>query len=356
MRASIRQVAERAQVSRMTVTRVLQGRKNEVNEETYNRVMAVVHDLEYVPVRPVMQNRQIKTDVLGMVPYYRNPSRSLVDTKTFEGLCDQASRSGYDLFVMLRGEAEWMANREELRFLDRRTDGFIFISPGEGEWKSALEALVRHEIPVVVCFRRDVPEGVVWVDPDNNGIIDLAVDCLARQGHSQIGYFSGPSSDASDDDILSNLSGARINSDNKQRMQYFRERMAAMGHANPDELMVYISSPDWKVKVEDVQRMLDKGITGAICGDIFALQVCDILEEMGKKVPDDLSIISVDDQMGAAAQRGLTAIGFGYDAVGRAAVLAWIERQENRPAAECCKVIPVNLVERNSVGPVPHRG
>lgn len=349
IRASIRQVAERAQVSRMTVTRVLQGRKDLVNERTYNRVLEVMHDLEYVPVRPAMQNRHIKTNVIGMVPHYRNPSRSVLDTRTFEGLCDQAARNSYDLFVMLRGEAEWMVNREELRFLDRRTDGFIFISPGLGEWHNALAALVRHEIPVVVCYRREVPPGVAWVDPDNEAIIDLAVDYLVQRGHTQIGYCSGPMAGADDEDLLANLSGNRVHSDNACRTQRFLRRMAALGCAEPAKQIVRIPT-NWQFKKEDIQKLFTAGITALISSDVLALQVSDLLAEMGKSVPEDLSIINIGDETGAVRHQ-FTGVEFGYDAVGRTAIQAWLERQDGRPASECSRIVPVKLVERASVGP-----
>jgi DNA-binding LacI/PurR family transcriptional regulator len=123
-----------------------------------------------------------------------------------------------------------------------------------------------------------------------------------------------------------------------------------MGHSDPEKQVVHIPHADWRLRVEDVQALLDDGVTGVICGDLFAIQMCEILKGLGKSVPGDISIVSIDNQLDAELH-GLTAIGFGYDAVGRAAVQAWIERQEGRPAAECCKVIPVQLVERTSVGP-----
>lgn len=350
MRATIRQVAERAQVSRMTVSRVLQGRKDQVNEETYARVLAAMHEMNYVPVRPAMQNRHVETNTISIVPYYLKPARSLVDSLTFEGLCEQAGENGYDLTIMLRGEAEWMANREELRFLDRRSDGFIFISPGCGEWQMAFEALLQYSIPTVVCYRRDVPEGIAWVDPDNESIIQLALECLTRAGHKNIAYVAGPQPDQTDSDKLPNLSGARPNFDNAERQRYFTEIMQSLGHKEFSECIVWTKDPNWDFTREELRNLLKSGVTSVVCGDHQALQIMDHAQALKIRIPQDFSIVGIDNQA-EAAHRGLTSVGFGYDEIGRLAVQAWLELNNGTPASQCNKVVHVQLAERTTVGP-----
>lgn len=352
MRSTIRQVAERAQVSRMTVSRVLQGRKHQVNDATYQRVLAVIQEMNYAPVRPAMQNRHIETNTIGLVPYDRNPSRNLIDSLTFEGLCEGASQHSYDLFIMLRGEAEWMANREEMRFLDRRSDGFIFISPGINEWKTALETLLQHDIPAIVCYRRDVPEGVAWVDPDNERIVQLAVDHLLAHGHRRLAYLSGPKTTTSSNGLLANVSGPRVHYDDEARLRYFHERLHASG-LDENTFVLCPADPNWTLSQSEAQQLLDSGATGVVCiNDHLALQLRHHLEALGYNVPGDMSIVGVDNQL-QAAHGNLSSIGFGYDAVGRHAVQAWIALRRGAPARDCCKVVPVHLVERASVGPPP---
>ncbi len=89
----------------MTVSRVLHGRKNKVNEETYSRVVAAMQELDYVPVRSAVQNRHVETKAIGLVPYHKMVSRYKLDSVTYDGICESASDEGYDLLVMLRNEA-----------------------------------------------------------------------------------------------------------------------------------------------------------------------------------------------------------------------------------------------------------
>lgn len=349
MRSSIRQVAERANVSPMTVSRVVQGRKNQVSEETYNRVLSAMQELNYIPVRPAVQNRHVATNTIGVVPQHRDPFTNPFDNMTFNGICRAAAQHGYDLFIMLRGEAEWMANREELRFLDRRSDGFIFVSPGYGEWQTSLEALVQNEIPVVVCYRREVPEGVVWVDPDNEAIANLAIDCLVRHGHKEIAYLGGPKPTAADNDLLANLIGARTVYDDEVRAQAFSRRLRALKLSNAANRVQHISDPQWNMSKQEVENLLATGATGIVCiNDYLALQLWRIAESMGIKIPGQLSIVGVGNEL-EAANRGLTSVTFSYDEVGRLALEAWMERQNGSAAEDCCKVVPVHLVERSSV-------
>jgi len=58
----MRQVAERAGVSQVTVTNVLRGRTARTSLETRDRVLRAVHELGYTPVvQPASQQRHVET-------------------------------------------------------------------------------------------------------------------------------------------------------------------------------------------------------------------------------------------------------------------------------------------------------
>ncbi len=329
----------------MTVSRVLHGRKNKVNEDTYSRVVAAMQELDYVPVRSSVQNRHVETKAIGLVPYHLMVSRYKLDSVTYEGVCQTASAEGYDLLVMLRNEAEWLANRHEMRFLDRRSDGFIFISPCRGDWETAFDALVKHGIPTVVCYRRDVKSGIAWVDADNEGIVRTAIDRLRRAGHSKIAYVCGPDGPDPDMQLLPHLTPNRVSFDDGERRKCFADIMG------PNALVIRGCSNQWEFDPAVVPTLRERGITGVFCvNDIIAQHVWHGAEAIGLDVPGDLSIIGVDNTPAGEAQ-GLTTIDFGYDEIGRQAVAAWVELKDGAPASECCKIVGSKLIERMSVGP-----
>jgi len=314
----------------MTVSRVLRGRKSQVAGETFERVMGSVRELGYVPVASALQNRHVQTGSIGVVSFYGNVSNNPIDAQTFEGLCAGARAHSRDLLVMLREDEDWM--HASARFLDRRSDGFIFISPDVQGWQSILRELERHEVPVVVCYRRDVPAGVAWVDPDNQRIAHLALAHLREHGHKRLAYLSGPRALASFDDYA--------------REEAFLEEAGRFGMEKT--LVIEGASDDWCLHADVLSRLQSAGISGVFAvNDFLALQLWEAAERAGLSIPRDFSLVAVDDQ--DTPHRGLTSVGFGYASVGKLAVEAWMALQGGQNASDCCRIVPVHLVKRASV-------
>lgn len=350
MRTSIAQVAERANVSPMTVSRVLRGRKSRFSEETYERVMAAVRELNYVPTRSSFQNRHVETNTIGYVPHNLDMPHNMIDSVTYEGLCKEARVHGYDLLTMLRDEADWMANREVVRFLDRRSDGFIFLSPRGGDWQEMLEVLIEQDIPVVVCYRRDVPAGAAWVDPDNENIMRLAVRHLMDHGHAHIALLvSTPGEPNSGQVGFQREPSPSAHFDDLQRQGHFKAVTTELLGEEAATRIVRVADRDLYPYRNSLQFLIENGITAAICGDYLALNMWNLADKTGVSIPRDLSLVGIDDQF-PASHRGLTTVAFGYEQVGRMAVQAWVELRHGAPAAQCSKIVPVELKVRDSVG------
>jgi LacI family transcriptional regulator len=353
MRSTIRQVAARAKVSPMTVSHALNGRKQSMGAETYERVLEAVRELNYVPVRTAAQNRHVETRAIGVVPFHANLSHTPLDNFTNGGIYEGARKHGYDILVMLRDDSEWMVNRQGARFLDRRSDGFIFVSSGAGEWDGALAILAENNIPTVVCYRRDVPAEIAWVDPDNEAIVAQLMDCFQRHGHRRIAYLGNPSIvpllAASDPNWLISTSGVHPNYDDVQRRAAFETAIASNPHWEHHIVFTGATS-HWELSPDAVPTLLQEGITAVICtSDFIAMKLLDALSAAGVRVPEDISVAGVDDLPEAAA-RGLTSVAFGYSEVGRLAVEAWTELRQGKAPEQCSKVVSTTLIERSSVG------
>lgn len=333
----------------MTVSRVLKGRTSRFSAETYERVMAAVQELNYVPMRSSFQNRHVETNTIGYVPHNLQMPHNMIDSVTYEGLCQEARVHGYDLLTMLRDEADWMANRESVRFLDRRSDGFIFLSPRSGDWQDLLEVLTENELLVVVCYRRDVPEGVAWIDPDNEAIIQLSIQHLLARGHSRIALLvSSPASAAAGKTVIQEQPCVDAYFDDLQRQRYFKAAFQGLGESGCSGEIVQVSDHHLQPYPDALNILMEQGITAVICGDYLALNLWSLAEKSGVSIPSDLSIVGIDNQF-PASHRGLTTVAFGYDQVGKLAVQAWVELKQGKSAAECSKVVPVQLIERISV-------
>jgi LacI family transcriptional regulator len=331
MRSTIRQVAERAGVSRTTVSNVLLGRHDLVAQDKRESVLQAVKELKYVPVRSALQNRHVPTWAIAVPMNDPGKMNWVINSGTYQGMCEAAMRHGYDVLMMLRPDPDWATDRSEVQLLDHRTDGIVFASPLLGESQSTFETLVQHRIPAVVCYRRDVPSRVAWADPDNKDAMFQAVSHLVEQGHTKIAHLT---------------EDAQQLFDTLERRRYFAEAVRHYGLSRCAKWIV--GGRYYEITSQVVQKILRLGATAVVCqNDLLALDLWGTMEADGLRVPHDLSIVGVDGV--EAAAHGLTSVEFSFAEVGRKAVDALVAQLQGQPAEECCHVIPMHLQARQSV-------
>lgn len=330
MRSSIRQVAALAGVSHVTVVNILRGRDSRASAETRERVLAAARELNYVPVaQPASQRRHIETRIIGLVFDQFNIDETQLGLSTFRGLREGAVEHNYDLLTLCRNEPNWMLGGEELQFLDRRCDGFIFVGPYKR--RAVLDAVVAHGIPLVSCFNTDVPEGVPVIQPDDETAMRLAVGHLVQQGHGKIAHLAGPDS----------------HSDARQRREAFEKatRDAGLGPCYVQQGR----AGEWWPSPADMKQLLRQHATAVVCvNDAQALELWRVADEMGLCVPQEISIIGVDN-IPEGVPRGLSSLAYSPVEIGRLAVDSLVTVMSGQPAPTRRFDVDVHLIERNSV-------
>lgn len=317
----------------MTVSRVLSGSDRGFSAETRQKVLDVVRELEYVPVgQPMTQSRHIETRTLGLL-FDGTHLQGQWGLPTFLGLREAAQEHDYDLLMMLRQRPDWMLDQEELQFLDRRNDGFIFIAPINRY--QIMETLLKRQLPVVSCYTFDVPPGVPTVVLDNANAMGTAVRHVVERGHRRILH----------------LSNGQQRSDFVAREQGYAGAMEAAG-LEPLILPMNPGGPaeSPKTLMETIRR---HGTTAIVCAnDNLATFAWDVLEAHGLKIPQDISITGMDD-LADPARRGLTSIHFSCEELGREAIEALVSQLKGGNDRPLQTVIPMQLIERSSVAPPP---
>ena len=342
MRSSIRQVAQAAGVSPMTVSNVIRGRVHLVAEETRARVLQAIHSLNYVPVRMSAQNRHVQTRTIGVVFLHLHRLDGIVGYPTFLGMSDRARQMDYDLTVFLRSEPDWVRPGTEAQFLDRRCDGFIFVGNNDPE---VSEVLIRHQVPVAECYSVAPAAGAARILGDNKDGMRQAVRHLALRGHERIAHLAGP----------------RTNLEAQERLGGFREAMQETFGTGYRNCVVQGDTwggawrfhEPWNKTGGEIrppaEAVLAMNVTAVVCAnDLLALALWQLAEERGLRVPQDLSIIGMDNIM-PAAYKGLTSVATPFDQVGEAAVDAILALQAGEDSLAASRVLPVQLIERNSV-------
>ena len=179
--ATLNDVARLANVSRQTVSRVINN-KDAVSPETEQRVRAAIRELDYRPnslARSLVTNR---SHVIGLVvpnisqPYYPEIAR---------GVEDSAYESDYGVFLSHTGGDAGRELQALERLLGHRVDGVIICNSRlDDETLSQMAAL----IPVVLVNRQlaNVSGTVIWTGYDTGS--ELAVEHLHSVGRRRIAY------------------------------------------------------------------------------------------------------------------------------------------------------------------------
>lgn len=275
--ANIFEVAKRAGVSTATVSRVLSNATT-VAPATRKRVLAAVERLGYVPNAAAKNLRYMRTrKLLVTVPDISRPLFSLI----LQGIEESANREGYSVLL---GDTQYDKGREEryaAMLQEKQADGLIFLGR---KLSKGVETLVRGQrgkvAPVVNALGFKPMLGIPSVQIDNAGAGAEAMDHLYRMGHRRIGLVTGPAqSFVSAERLRGALSRAK-----KERAD--RDMIVAHGDFSVDSGVV------------GGERLLAdaKPPTAIFClNDEMAMGVLHTARRRNLRVPDDLSIIGVDD-------------------------------------------------------------
>ncbi|WP_127586263.1 LacI family DNA-binding transcriptional regulator [Paenibacillus koleovorans] len=185
---TIYDIAKRANVSAMTVSRVINN-SGRISEKTKAKVKKIMEELNYVPNSTARSLVKQETKTLSLLitdvtnPFYTTLAR---------GAEDAAMQLGYKL--LLGNSDENLVKEKEYVdiILSTRVDGVLFAPAGDGSLDH-LQSLQRHRIPFVL-LDREVPgiESDMVVGESKEGARQL-VGHLIKLGHKRIALVNGSS-------------------------------------------------------------------------------------------------------------------------------------------------------------------
>jgi DNA-binding LacI/PurR family transcriptional regulator len=325
---NIRQVASRAGVSPMTVSRVLNGSPR-VLPETRERVLAVIDELNY---RPNGAARALATQRTRRIGVLMDSGAEYGPTSTLIAIELAAREAGYSVTsVSIRDEAHLSPKDSVAHLTDQGVEALCVVGPRSSSVSAIRKINVR--VPVLVVKpERDAAFLTVSVDQQLGTL--LAVDHLASIGHNDILHVAGPL------DWL----------DARSRERAFHARTQSWGMR---ERPIVVG--DWS---SDFGYDFARGLTTMpeytaifVANDEMALGVIHGLRENGIRVPEDMSVVGFDDlPMSRHFDPPLTTVRQDFQAVGRKAMEVLQAAIEGRQIPQRVK-IPVELVIRASSGP-----
>jgi LacI family transcriptional regulator, galactose operon repressor len=327
--ATIREVAEHAQVSVATVSHVM-NQTRFVDPETQERVRQAIKELGYRPNLLARSLRRRETRTIGLLvpdnanPFFAEFARVIEDAGFAEG---------YSVILCNSDRSE----TKEAAYIDvllaKQVDGLIVLSATDRV--DLLQRVLDVGVPLVVVDRNlaGMPVSQVLVANEQGG--HLAGRYLAGLGHRRVGCIGGPSD--------ANPSWGRVTG--------FVRAMREAGADIPPEAIV---SGDFRYAGGEagMRALLDRdlGLTAVFAAnDLMAIGAMITLRRAGLRVPDDVSVIGFDNILPASMMiPPLTTVEQPVNELGQAAARLLMDQILKRRIEPACLTIPTRLVERES--------
>lgn len=194
-RPTIKDVAERAQVSLKTVSRVVNDEPS-VQARTRERVQQAIADLGYQPDPTARSLRSAQSYAIGLI--YDNPNPYYV-IAVQNGVLSVCRDTGYGLQIHPCDSSSPTLAREIMGLVQHARLAGLVLAPPMSERKELIDELVAHGIRLVriVSAAADPQDGSACVYVDDRDAAYEITEYLIQLGHSRIGFLWGGKSHGS---------------------------------------------------------------------------------------------------------------------------------------------------------------
>lgn len=333
--ATIKEVAALAEVSQMTVSRVLND-QSVVRESTRKKVQAAIRQLNYRP-NIMARNLAGRTGMfIGLI--YRNPSYGYL-SEFLLGALNACRELGHYLIVEEPFLDQEMVDLEtiEKRFLDTSIQALIVVPPLSDD-PELIDTLERTGISFVcVSPKLDAYEGPS-VRMDDRDASQEMTEYLMSLGHKRIGFISGPPDHKS----------------SELRIGGFEKALRAGGQKLDKSLVfqgdfTYVSGME---RAAEMLAMKDAPTAIFASNDDMAAGAIAAAHQAGLRVPEDVSIVGFDDTKNASAMwPPLTTVRQPIREMARSAIEILASKGKSTKQVLTHTVLDHELVIRKSAGP-----
>lgn len=335
MAVTIEDIANEAKVSTATVSRVINDTKA-VSPELKQRVLDAIERNRFKPNTFAKGLATDKSNIIGVI--VSDVSNSVIST-AIKGINSVFQKKGYTVMIC---ESDGSGKKEEMlleRMQEQRASGVLLagvnIDSDRVKWMRGLD------YPMVL-FTQAASDGknrIHTVIHDNKKVVLDAVSFLVTNGHKRIAFISGIRNDYS--------SGAL-------RIEGFMEAVKQYGLDIPESYLVdggfsYESGMEAMQKIYEESEVLPTAVLA--CCDMTAIGAVACINKFGMKVPDDLSVMGIDDtELAMYVTPALSTVRIPYYDEGRMAAEELLDLIENgSEGTEKLTYVPHKIIRRFSV-------
>lgn len=335
-RTTIKDIARECGVSLSTVSLVLNNNPR-ISASTREKVLKAVDKHQYQPNAFARSLASQSSRVLSVVvPNLNHVFADVYFGEIVSGIYEEATEQGYKILFDVANQ-RFVSSSEHINLLkSRRVDGLLYI--GSSIYDTFLFDFEVESYPVVLVNHYFPGRNLPFISADYVASARLAADHLLDYGHRHIGILCGTNTNTALD-----------------FRNHFTDFCQARGVATDDLPW----ADGWFTEqggYEGTRWLLERNpkLTAIMSGnDKMAIGALRFFKERKLRVPDDISIIGMDDIPAAEfTVPGLTTVRHNLFEIGAQSVNALIGmfRQE---VERVQKYLPVELVVRESTGPAP---
>lgn len=338
-RITLADVALKAGASKATVSLVLNNRESRISQETAERIRAAAQELGYIPNPAAQTLRTGKTQTLAFI------SDEVLTTRfasaMIHGILEVAE--SHDQMILM-AETEHSSDRWQKSLTsmkNRQVDGFIL---GLMRARNLQKVDIPLNQPAVVVNGK--AQGIASILPDEYRAGRAAVEYLVAAGHQKIVLIGRPPAGSSEHSTM-NI---------PRRMAGIDDAMRAAGleFSAEFEEVVWEGEAGYRGALAVLEQAPD--ISAVIAAnDRIAFGIYRAFQERDISVPEDISVISFDDEeLASYMHPGLTTLRLPYAQMGQAATQILMQEDPanliSGVRSEGNEVlIPMPLIERDSV-------
>ncbi|GAA3463107.1 LacI family DNA-binding transcriptional regulator [Saccharothrix longispora] len=328
-RPTIHDVAAVAGVSRGTVSRALNGGRN-VSPAALEAVLRAVRTTGYI-ANPAA--RSLVTQRTSSVAFVlTEPQNRLFEDPNFSILLQGCTQelAEHDVPLLLMTAGTDVERKRTSRFIAAgHVGGVLLVSSHSGN--PLLEELRESGVPVVTCGKPLGHESAVaYAAADDRSGARLVVEHLRSRGRRRIATITGPTDTPGG---VERLAGYRdvVGDDADPALVAHGDYTRSGGEAAMAELLV--AAPD-----------LDAVF---VASDLMAAGALTVLQDAGRRVPEDVAVGGFDDSAIATSTRPtLTTVRQPFDRITREMVRLLLDQMNGEPPAAA--ILPTELVVRDS--------
>ena len=333
---TIRDIARLAGVSPATVSKVINGKNDDVSQETRAKIQSVIEEHNYVPYKKVLDRANRDSNIIALIV---NDASDIFGAELVRGVEDYCF--AHDMCVVVCSNDDSIEKERKYVHLLRKQSirgviSFLVADPEPGT--GGIAALADEGIQSVMLDDYQETPNALKTTFNNRAGGHMATRHLMEAGHKRIGF----------------ITVAPKKPYQKERFAGYRDALEE-GGLPYDESLVYRSDESSRRRLghDGANYMISQQVSAILCcDDHVAAGVYSAMHENGLRIPEDISVMGFDDTyFSEILYPPLSSVRQSAYDIGRSSAELLYKKLSDQPMESESVQIQPTLVPRSSVQP-----